>query len=91
MSGFYVGQRVRLLKSQTGKVAVGSTGTVEAINVINESGLPCIGVSFDGYQPPPGAIGWGPTEDEIEPIRDDDTNTVVSWSQCVWKPNTVRT
>lgn len=26
----------------------------------------------------------------VKPIRDDDTNTVVSWSQCIWQPNQVK-
>ena len=89
MSKFYVGQRVRKIahspKSDM-NVPIGGTGVVVGFGrtkLIKDVIWPW--VVYDGY-----SEVRATHEKCLEPIEDDDSRQVTTWSQCLWQPKQVR-
>lgn len=89
MSRFHVGQRVqkvgwrRAADRHDEKYAYRGQLKLGALGVIVGPSTSWRGewlVKYEGHEP------VSQTPYMIHPIRDDDSQQVVSWSQCVWKP-----
>lgn len=80
MSKFYVGQRVRIVDAPAYPELVGEVTCIVEIDSSDEKYFAQLEIRG----------GMWAMACQIEPLRDDDTNTVTSWEQCVWKPAGVR-
>jgi hypothetical protein len=89
---FHVGQRVRIVKSHYGNDGKLATVTGEASGFFAEDGSRFAGYTIDidgvGERGPFGRVAARP--EWLEPLRDDDTNTVTTWSACVWQPKALQ-
>jgi hypothetical protein len=92
---FHVGQRVRIVKAYNHHEYVGMTGTVvsalEQRTISGGRGL-FHRVAVDGIGEIHLAtrLPFVAQPCQLEPIRDDDTNTVTTWSACVWQPKALQ-
>jgi hypothetical protein len=86
MSKFYVGQRVRVVADGIG----GATGLIGAEGVVNE--LDCESEWGQGGQigiEAGGEDDWCFEPEHLEPLQPE-RNQTIAWSECVWKPEHMR-
>ena len=85
MARFYVGQRVRIVFARYahGRCCVGLETVVDGFLDDGRAKL------TKGLPNPSPAKFWNAFTDQLEPLTDPGRE-VVSWSECVWKPEHLR-
>ncbi|MES1989236.1 MAG: hypothetical protein V4440_14625 [Pseudomonadota bacterium] len=82
---FKVGQKVRIIGSEFRKELIGSVTTITGPCVEWTNNL--IDLTWHGYSVDISS-SFSPKEEHLEPFYDGEYKS--SWSECAWKPNTVK-
>ena len=97
MATFYVGQRVRIVRSLNWPELAGEEGTIVGRSgTPGREGLSQWHVAPDcwGTHVAPGSVAhsrdrFAPNSDQLEPIQPEGHKTV-EWSECLWMPEHLR-